>query len=75
MNGLFYFVYSGYLAHEYMLYGQLSEKADVYSFSVLLQEIVSGSWNKDPTQAKDDIYLPTQVSFRFLSWITNNFLL
>jgi len=46
-----------------MLYGQLSEKADVYSFGVLLLEIVSGSRNKDPTQTEDEIYLPTRVQF------------
>jgi hypothetical protein len=28
-------------APEYVLYDQLSEKADIYSFGVLLQEIVS----------------------------------
>jgi hypothetical protein len=30
-----------YWAPEYVLYGQLSEKADIYSFGVLLQETVS----------------------------------
>lgn len=44
-----------------MLYGQLSEKADVYSFGVLLLEIVSGNRNKDPSQSEDDVYLPTRV--------------
>ncbi|XP_038885204.1 cysteine-rich receptor-like protein kinase 2 [Benincasa hispida] len=32
----------GYMAPEYLAYGQLSEKADVYSFGVLLLEIVTG---------------------------------
>lgn len=44
------------------MYGQLSEKADVYSFGVLILEIVSGVRNTDPTQAEDDIYLPSRVS-------------
>lgn len=30
------------MAPEYLAYGQLSEKADVYSFGVLLLEIVTG---------------------------------
>ncbi|KAF6141452.1 hypothetical protein GIB67_021268 [Kingdonia uniflora] len=33
---------TGYLAPEYALQGQLTKKADVYSFGVLLLEIVSG---------------------------------
>ncbi|KAK6947255.1 Serine-threonine/tyrosine-protein kinase, catalytic domain [Dillenia turbinata] len=35
----------GYLAPEYAIRGQLTRKADVYSFGVLLMEIVSGRWN------------------------------
>ncbi|GFZ06228.1 leucine-rich repeat transmembrane protein kinase [Actinidia rufa] len=34
--------YSGYLAPEYVLGGQLTMKADVYSFGVLILEVVSG---------------------------------
>lgn len=33
---------SGYLAPEYVLGGQLTMKADVYSFGVLVIEIISG---------------------------------
>jgi serine/threonine protein kinase len=33
---------SGYLAPEYALGGQLTMKADVYSFGVLVLEIISG---------------------------------
>lgn len=54
---------SGYWAPEYILYGQLSEKADVYSFGVLLMEIVSGSRNMDLTQSDDKNYLPTRVLY------------
>ncbi|KAK4278123.1 hypothetical protein QN277_016014 [Acacia crassicarpa] len=32
----------GYTAPEYAIYGQLSEKADIYSYSVVILEIISG---------------------------------
>ncbi|KAL6135800.1 hypothetical protein ACLB2K_068025 [Fragaria x ananassa] len=35
----------GYMAPEYLVQGQLTEKADVYSFGVLVLEIVSGMRN------------------------------
>lgn len=34
--------YSGYMAPEYAMHGYLSVKADVFSFGVLVLEIVSG---------------------------------
>jgi serine/threonine protein kinase len=38
---------SGYMAPEYAMRGQLSVKVDVYSFGVLVLEIVSGRKNSD----------------------------
>ncbi|XP_058073059.1 cold-responsive protein kinase 1-like, partial [Magnolia sinica] len=38
----------GYLAPEYAIRGQLTRKADIYSFGVLLLEIVCGRCNTDP---------------------------
>lgn len=36
---------SGYISPEYAMQGQISEKSDVFSFGVLLLEIVSGRCN------------------------------
>lgn len=41
--------HSGYLAPEYVLGGQLTKKADVYSFGVLMLEIVSAKHSGKPT--------------------------
>ncbi|KAK9934629.1 hypothetical protein M0R45_021766 [Rubus argutus] len=35
----------GYMAPEYLAHGQLTEKADIYSFGVLIMEIVTGRQN------------------------------
>jgi len=43
----------GYLASEYAIRGQLTKKADVYSFGVLLLEIVSGRCHTDPSLPLD----------------------
>lgn len=37
----------GYMAPEYAMHGQLSAKADVYSFGILLLELISGKRNMD----------------------------
>ncbi|KAG0558418.1 hypothetical protein KC19_10G026500 [Ceratodon purpureus] len=51
----------GYVAPEYMDHGELSDKADVYSFGVLLLEIVSGKRNRDLTMPEDEVYLPNRA--------------
>ncbi|XP_042019946.1 cysteine-rich receptor-like protein kinase 2 [Salvia splendens] len=43
----------GYMAPEYLAYGQLTEKADVYSFGVLVLEIVSGRRNNEGESSDD----------------------
>lgn len=42
MTHAYFVLCSGYLAPEYALGGQLTMKADVYSFGVLVLEIISG---------------------------------
>ncbi|KAK4430756.1 putative LRR receptor-like serine/threonine-protein kinase [Sesamum alatum] len=43
---------NGYMAPEYLIHGHLSEKADVFSFGVLVLELISGQknskFNRDP---------------------------
>lgn len=47
----------GYLAPEYAVRGQLTRKADIYSFGVLLVEIVSGRCNTNMRLPNGDRYL------------------
>ena len=54
----------GYVAPEYATLGQLSEKVDVYSFGVLLFEIISGRRNIDSNQPAEKMYLLEQVSIK-----------
>ncbi|EER95133.1 hypothetical protein BDA96_01G455700 [Sorghum bicolor] len=43
----------GYLAPEYALLGQLTKKADIYSFGVLLLEVISGESSSKSTWGPD----------------------
>ncbi|XP_061355018.1 cysteine-rich receptor-like protein kinase 2 [Gastrolobium bilobum] len=52
----------GYMAPEYLAHGQLTEKADIYSFGVLLLEIVTGRQNN---MSKTSDYLDSLVT---LTW-------
>ncbi|XP_057486176.1 cold-responsive protein kinase 1-like [Actinidia eriantha] len=47
----------GYLAPEYAIRGQLTRKADVYSFGVLLVEVVSGRCNTNSRLPVEEKYL------------------
>lgn len=47
------------MAPEYIGHGQLTEKADVYSFGVLLLEIVTGRQNRDKTSEYSDSLITT----------------
>ncbi|XP_027368757.1 cold-responsive protein kinase 1-like [Abrus precatorius] len=48
----------GYTAPEYAIRGELSEKADIYSFGVLVLEIISCRKNTDLTLSSEMQYLP-----------------
>lgn len=37
--------FSGYMAPEYIIHGQLTEKADVYGYGVVVLEIITGRKN------------------------------
>uniref|UniRef100_A0A2N9GUQ4 Receptor-like serine/threonine-protein kinase n=1 Tax=Fagus sylvatica TaxID=28930 RepID=A0A2N9GUQ4_FAGSY len=49
----------GYLAPEWIFEYAISEKSDVYSYGMLLLEIIAGRKNYDPRQSSDKAYLPT----------------
>jgi serine/threonine protein kinase len=58
----------GYLAPEYALLGQLTKKADIYSFGVLVLEVVSGQSSSKSTWGPDMHVLVEWVTpfhFRF----------
>ncbi|XP_020264628.1 putative receptor-like protein kinase At4g00960 isoform X2 [Asparagus officinalis] len=48
----------GYTAPEYAIRGELSEKADIYSFGVLVLEIISSRKNTDLSLSAEMQYLP-----------------
>ncbi|KAK1439630.1 hypothetical protein QVD17_05450 [Tagetes erecta] len=51
----------GYLAPEYAMRGQLTRKADIYSFGVLVLEIVAGRPNQNRLLPVDEQYLLERV--------------
>ena len=59
-------VFSGYLAPEYALLGQLTKKADVYSFGVLMLEVISGSSSTKAAFGEELLILVEWVHFHFL---------
>lgn len=54
-------LFRGYTAPEYALRGELSEKADIYSFGVLVLEIIGCRKNTDFTLPSEMQYLPDYV--------------
>lgn len=59
---VFYPLVRGYLAPEYAVRGQVTKKSDIYSFGVLLLEIVSGRCNHNARLPRGDQFLLERVS-------------
>ncbi|KAH7685310.1 Non-specific serine/threonine protein kinase protein [Dioscorea alata] len=55
----------GYLAPEYALYGQLTEKTDVYSFGIVILEIMTGKKAID-TSASSEVVLITDWVWKLI---------
>lgn len=64
------FFYSGYMAPEYAMHGHYSVKLDVFSFGVLVLEIVTGRRNSGSYDSGQDLDLLNHVST--LSLFMNN---
>ncbi|WVZ01014.1 hypothetical protein V8G54_027083 [Vigna mungo] len=54
------FLANGYMAPEYAMHGYLTDKADVYSFGIVVLEIINGRNNT--------IHRPKEQSFSILEW-------
>lgn len=62
------FFYSGYMAPEYALFGNVSPKIDVFSFGVLVLEIITGRRNNSSSDESDkSVNLLTDVSSILIS--------
>lgn len=61
-----FFFDSGYMSPEYALDGQFSTKSDVFSFGVVLLEIISGKKNTGFYQSKEISSLLGYASFIYI---------
>ena len=59
------YFHSGYMAPEYAIKGFMTAKIDVFSFGVLILEIISGRKNYDPQMSEHNRELLKLVSFFF----------
>nr|KYP59288.1 Putative serine/threonine-protein kinase receptor [Cajanus cajan]KYP59296.1 Putative serine/threonine-protein kinase receptor [Cajanus cajan] len=59
----------GYMSPEYAMQGQFSEKSDVFSFGVLLLEIVSGRRNSSFYDEENSL---TLLGFAWIQWTEHN---
>uniref|UniRef100_A0A453T8N1 Protein kinase domain-containing protein n=1 Tax=Aegilops tauschii subsp. strangulata TaxID=200361 RepID=A0A453T8N1_AEGTS len=56
----------GYMAPEYIMRGNYSVKSDVFSFGVMVLEIVTGRKNNDTTQSDDLLTMVCSIAKRYL---------
>jgi len=60
-QSLLILLYSGYMAPEYAMFGQFSTKSDVFSFGILILEIISGQKITSFRDAENMEYLLSYV--------------
>lgn len=69
--------HSGYMSPEYAMGGLFSEKSDIYSFGVLLLEIISGKKNTGFSHQEKYFnllgYVSARTSSKFLNFTFNDF--
>ncbi|KAL3615745.1 hypothetical protein CASFOL_040039 [Castilleja foliolosa] len=58
----------GYTAPEYAIHGHLSEKVDIYSFGVVILEIISGRRSSDMDSASDTEFLLQEATLFCSAW-------
>lgn len=61
------------MAPEYALHGHISVKSDVFSFGVLILEILSAKKNSWMDSEADVVHLPSYVSWNYFLSNTTNF--
>ena len=61
-------VFSGYMSPEYAMDGVFSMKSDIYSFGVLVLEIVTGKKNRGFYDDELDLSLLGYVSTSMINW-------
>ena len=60
-----FLMYSGYMAPEYAVLGHVSTKSDVFSFGMIILEIMTGWRNSVSSETMMAEHLLTYVSFIF----------
>jgi len=66
-----YNIYSGYMPPEYAVHGHYSIKSDVFSFGVLVLEIISGKKNKEFSDPEHSLNLLGHVSTMIIYFKTS----